>query len=368
MKVIIRTDSSLAIGTGHLMRGLTLAECLRKNNVEVVFVCRELPGNVIDIAESRGFKVHHLPLGDERIMNDSNRPVYDRWRAVEKDFDAGQTREILTEKEKGADWLVVDHYGLDGEWETPMRAYVNGIMVIDDLANRNHDCDLLLDQNLYENLNTRYDGRVANMTVLLLGPEYVLLRDEFKQSRLSMKKRDGRVKRILVSFGGADSGNDTIKTLEIADSSEFKELTFEVVVGKTNPHADDIKRACAALPRVNFHYNISNMAKMMAGTDLCVGAGGTSTWERCCMGLPSVTLAVAENQIEVARLSEKAGYARYLGVNHAVDSARIHQAVLELISNRENLHKMSTIGMELVDGLGVEKVVNNILKSVPVKK
>ncbi|MFZ5981802.1 MAG: UDP-2,4-diacetamido-2,4,6-trideoxy-beta-L-altropyranose hydrolase [Candidatus Zixiibacteriota bacterium] len=368
MKVVVRTDSSLLIGTGHMMRCLTLAEELRRNGVEVVFICREHPGNIIERAVLKGFKVHRLPLDDDKLMNDPDRSLYDRWRGVEKEYDAEQTRAVLSVPESDADWLVVDHYGLDAAWEATMRSYVDGIMVIDDLANRRHDCDILLDQNLYERLETRYDGLVPTGAHLLLGPEFVLLRDEFRQARRNLKKRNGRVGRLLISFGGTDTGNDTMKALAMATLPDFRDLTFEIVVGQTNPQAEKIKKVCAGLPRTGYHRNIDNMAQLMAGTDLCVGAGGTSTWERCCLGLPTVTLAVAENQVEVARLSEKAGFARYLGMNHEVDVDDICQAVRELVSNPEKLRKMSTVGMELVDGRGADKVVKNILKFVSVKK
>ena len=368
MKVVIRTDSSLLIGTGHLMRCLTLAEELRRNRVEVVFICRELPGNLIDLAEAKGYRVHRLPLENEKLMNDPRRDLYDRWRGVEKDFDGAQTEAVLAEKESDAAWLVVDHYGLDADWESPLRQYVGNIMVVDDLANRRHDCDMLLDQNFYENSETRYDGLTPDAADLLLGPQYVLLREEFRQVRPGLNRKYAEVKCILVSFGGADNGNDTLKALDMTASPEYENLIIDIVVGKTNPHAGAIKQVCDGRQNVNYYHNIDNMAQMMARADICIGAGGTSTWERCCLGLPAVTLSVADNQVEVARLSHKAGFAVYLGGNHEVDAAKIRQAVDELISNREKRREMSKIGLELVDGQGVEKVVNYILRSVSVKK
>jgi len=194
LKILIRTDSSVQIGTGHVMRCLTLADELRERGAEIVFVCRDFAGNLCGYTE--GNLKHAAWLGAD-------------WQT-----DARQVEEIIKDFNTHPDWLVVDHYALDERWERYLRSYVKKIMVIDDLADRPHDCDLLLDQNFYENLESRYDGLAPSGCKKLLGPKYALLRPEFREERKNLRKRDGYVKRIMIFFGGSDPTNETTKALE----------------------------------------------------------------------------------------------------------------------------------------------------------
>jgi len=368
MKVVIRTDSSLNIGTGHLMRCLALAEELSSRGAEVSFICRDLPGNMNQQVERNGHRLHRLAFNDSTMMNNPEFTEYEWWLAVDKKTDAEQTEAILSDATADYDLLIVDHYALDREWERVLRPYVGRLMVIDDLANRVHDCDILLDQNLYENMHNRYNRLVGDAARLLLGPTYVLLRREFRQWREKITERNGTVRRVLVSFGGADRTNETMEFLEALSRAEKDKLEYVVVVGKTNPHSGIIEDLCAARPNMHFYRAVDDMARLMAETDLAVGAGGTSTWERCCLGLPAVTLAVAENQIEVARLSQEKGFAVYLGTSDNVEAVRILETVECLAKNPDKLLKMSANGMKLVDGLGAERVSDVLCETVEAGK
>lgn len=356
MKVVFRTDSSLLIGTGHLMRCLALAGELSTRGAQVVFICRNLPGNMNTQVLRNGHKLHELPLDDNTLMNNPGVSEYERWLAVEKETDAFQTGRVLAEKENGADVLVVDHYALDSVWEREVLPYIKRLMVIDDLANRRHDCHILLDQNLYENMDKRYEHLVGADTQLLLGPTFALLRKEFNSQRKVMAKRDGRVRKVMVSFGGADRTNETLKFLDSLAEAKAVALNFEVIVGKTNPNNDIIKEKCDGMANVAYYRAVNDIARLMVEVDLAVGAGGTSTWERCCLGLPAVTVAVAENQVEVARLSERMGFAVYLGISEQVSADRMIKYVTELAEDRPKMVAMSSAGMKLVDGLGVNRV------------
>lgn len=368
MKVVFRTDSSLMIGTGHLMRCLALAGELSARGEQVVFICRNLPGNMNTQVLRNGHKLHELPLDDNTLMDNPDISEYERWLAVEEETDALQTGRVLAEKENHADVLVVDHYALDSAWERQMLPYIKRLMVIDDLANRCHDCHILLDQNLYEDMEKRYEHLVGADTQLLLGPTFALLRKEFNSQRKVMAKRDGRVRKVMVSFGGADRTNETLKFLNALKKAKTGALNFEVIVGKTNPNNNIIKEKCDSMSNVAYHRAVDDIARLMAMVDLAVGAGGTSTWERCCLGLPAVTVAVAENQVEVARLSERMGFAVYLGISEQVSADRMIKYVAELAEDRPKMLAMSSAGMKLVDGLGVNRVCDILYAARGVNK
>ena len=189
MKVVIRTDASIEIGTGHVMRCITLAKQLRGKGATVTFLCREFPGNSMAFIAQEGFKVVSLPFVGE--INNID------WIRKNWQQDADDTKSVLEDLHHVVDVLIVDHYGLDARWEKKLKSYVNKMMVIDDLADRPHDCDLLLDQNYYLNIDDRYKGLVPDDCVQLLGPDYVLLRDEFLTIDTTPIKRTGEINNIL---------------------------------------------------------------------------------------------------------------------------------------------------------------------------
>ncbi|MEW5994995.1 MAG: UDP-2,4-diacetamido-2,4,6-trideoxy-beta-L-altropyranose hydrolase [Candidatus Zixiibacteriota bacterium] len=296
MNVAIRVDASCRIGTGHVMRCLTLAEMLRANGAAVSFICREHPGHLCDLIEQKGHYCHRLPCAKPGI--DTANDEYSTWLAVSVEEDTRQTQAFLQRQQCDMAWLIVDHYVLDERWEKAMRPYAEHIMVIDDLADRRHDCDLLLDQNLYEDLHTRYDGLLPENCQKLLGPQYALLRREFVTAREKMPQRNGTVNCILVFFGGADATNETIKALEAIRLLGRPDIAVDVVVGSSNLHKGQIETAARNMPNVTLHHQAENMAELMVRADLAIGGGGTTTWERCYLGLPTITIIVAENQRE----------------------------------------------------------------------
>lgn len=307
MRVVIRADASVAIGTGHIMRCLTLAETLRERGAAVMFVCREVAGNCCDLIQGKGFEVSRLPGAEP-------------FSAVR---DAGLTAAVMG---ASADWLIVDHYALDAEWERRLRQHARRIMVVDDLADRPHDCDLLLDQNLFDDMELRYAGLTSPDCRLFLGPRYALLRDEFIAARRTLRKRDGSVRRLLLFFGGSDPTNETEKALQAVATPEFSALSIDVVVGAANPLGDRIQNICAGLPNVIFHRQVTHMAELMTRADLAVGAGGTATWERCFLGLPALTVVVADNQAKPAEAADRAGLTYLVGRSSDIDAPRLSEA------------------------------------------
>lgn len=304
----VRVDSSTMIGSGHLMRCLTLAERMREDGWDVHFICRDLPGNLSALVETHGFFLHLLP----RHRQDASLQGYAVWLTVSQEADAVETREVL-QKLPSVRRLVVDNYALDRTWERKLRPLTDEIFVIDDLANRPHACDILLDQNFYRDMEGRYIGLVPAQCRQLLGPRHALLRKEFYEARQTLRRRDGTLRRILVFYGGSDQTRETEKAIAALLQLQLAGVDVDVVVGGGNARREHIRRLCEEHGFLRYHLQVSNMAELMASADLALGAGGTTTWERCFLGLPTIVTAIAENQFEMCRDCAETGLIYYLG-------------------------------------------------------
>jgi UDP-2,4-diacetamido-2,4,6-trideoxy-beta-L-altropyranose hydrolase len=346
-KIAFRVDASHKIGTGHVMRCLALAGELMDRGAEVMFICRELPGNMCVYLVEKGLQVFRLPANPMECCDDDTTP-HALWVGVSSSRDREGTFSILLQYRP--DWLVVDHYALDAAWESAMRLHVGKIMVIDDLADRPHDCDLLLDQNLYKGLERRYEGLVPDHCERLLGPRYALLRPEFAAARKTLRRRDGHVRRIFIFFGGSDLSNETAKALEAIRLMNRSEIAVDVVVGASNPKGDRIREICQGMPNTRFHLQVGNMAELMALADLAIGAGGTTTWERCCLGLPTLALVLADNQREVAEAMSAAGAMRNVGWHADVTSTGLAEALRMALASPDRLNAMSERSLAIMGG------------------
>lgn len=346
--IAFRTDSSFTLGAGHLFRCLALADALRQRGASVFFICVELPGNLNRFIENRGHVVHHLlpPMPGDKGISSSLHP---HWSGIDWKIDAKNTLEVLAGMPKLA-WLLVDHYALDTRWEQQMRPFTGKIMIIDDLADRPHDCDLLLDQNQYERLERRYDGLVPDHCERLLGPRYALLRPEFAAARKTLRHRDGRVRRIFVFFGGSDLSNETAKALEAIRLLNRTEIAVDVVVGASNHKGDQIRQICQRMPNTYFHLQVENMAELMALADLAIGAGGTTTWERCCLGLPTLALVLADNQRGIVEAMSAAGAMRNVGWYANVTSTGLAEALRMVLASPDCLSAMSERSLAIMGG------------------
>lgn len=335
MNVIFRVDASVDMGSGHVMRCLTLADELKRVGADASFICRDAPGNLCDYVEEYGFTVYRLP--------DEGRASED-WAT-----DAQQTIATLKGMAAPIQWLVVDHYVLDARWEAALREMAANVLVIDDLANRPHHCDLLLDQNLHERMKMRYGSLIPSSCRQLLGPSFALLRPQFRQARGRSGERDGVIRRLHVCFGGSDPTNETIKALQAIDSLQMPEIAVDVVVGNANPHRELVERYCESRPYAYYHCQVENMAELMAKADLAIGAGGVSMWERCCTGLPAITIVVAENQREATHAAAGRGAVRNLGWHADVQPRDIAQALQDLLEEPASLKRMGEQAKALVN-------------------
>lgn len=356
MNVIFRVDSSLEMGTGHVMRCMVLADELDHEGHNVTFICRELPGNLIFLLKEKHFTVFSLPYSQASRHEISNLNEHRKWLGEKIEIELQQILSYLSKLNK-IDWLVVDHYALDNTWQIPCRAYADKIMVIDDLADRNHDCDILLDQNYYSNPTNRYTMRVSNDCKQLIGPNFALLRPEFRETRQSLSNRDGKLQRIMVSLGGNDSHNVTRKIIDGIKASNYSNLPVDIVLGQTSPHKEEIQRLVKKHKNYYFHSPAKNMAELMKNADLAIGAGGTSTWERCTLGLPTLVVNMANNQTQLINEGLKANIFDYLGDISSLDPNQIAKKLNDIASNAKKLQDMSKNGMQLVDGLGVKRVI-----------
>ncbi len=339
MKVVIRADASLTIGSGHIMRCLTLADALRQHGADVLFICREHPGHLIGLIESKGYSVVCLQFPTIECETTLDDVAHAAWLGVSWLRDSVDTIDAI--KETQPEWLIVDHYAIDHRWERKLLPHVGKIMVIDDLADRAHECSLLLDQNLYENMESRYIGLVPDHCVRLLGPRHALLRPEFMKAAKNVRKRDGSVNRILIFFGGSDPGNETTKALEAISLLRRPDIAVDVVVGGANPCREEVKTLCVLAPNTTYHCQVGNMAELMMAADLAIGAGGSTTWERCLVGLPSITMMIAENQALTTEMVAKSGASKLLGYSTNVSTEQLANSIQWAINNSLRLKEMS---------------------------
>ena len=357
MKVLFRVDSSILIGTGHVMRCLTLADELRAAGHRCLFICASLDGHISGVIERRGYKVSMLPRSNNVSTPEELNGDYARWLGESWQQDARQTFEVIS-RDKPT-WLVVDHYALDEKWERFLSVAVNKIMVIDDLANRHHECSLLLDQNLGRAAKD-YDGLLPAECLRLIGPSHALLRPEFaalREQSLSCRKRPD-IKRILISLGGVDRTNVTGQVLTALVHSELPASTeLDIIMGSSAPYLNEVRQQSALLPfKATVSVNVQDMAERMYLADISIGAAGGTSWERACLGLPAVLVVLAENQVSGAKALETAGAARIIGEPSLIGT--MLPSIFAELSNSVQLTNMSKAAANITDGDGVFRVVS----------
>lgn len=347
MWAAFRTDGGSHIGSGHVMRCLTLAQSLQAQGADVLFICREQPGHLCDLITERGFSIERLAAIPDGAAAD--------WAD-----DARETRATL-EAFMGckADWLIVDHYLLDRRWEGALRASAGRLMVIDDLCNRPHDCDLLLDQNLVPDMHERYADKLPASCRQLIGPAYALLHPDYSRLREHVAPRRGAIFRILIFFGGADSANLTERALDAFLALGRPDIEVDIVIGASSRHGDAVRQKAEAHANIHVHANLPSLAPLMSEADLAIGAGGSTHWERLCLGLPCLVVTLADNQRPISEELHRLGVIQLLGHHDKVDQLMITGALDRLI--RQGLpEEWSLRCMAMVDGRGVGRVLTAV--------
>lgn len=363
MNIAFRVDATNEMGIGHFMRCLTLANALNsEGGVYIRFICRYLPQHLHQMAKEAMHDVYLLKKVDEaELQSDLN---HADWLGVNQLFDAKEVCAVLLDKQW--QWLIVDHYGIGYAWHDELAQTLVKIMVIDDLADRFHHCDFLLDQTLGRKAQD-YRGLVPDQCDLLLGSDYSLLRPEFIEYRsLSLRRRERPfLKHLLVTMGGTDSLNATGLILnELAQSDLPNDLKIIVVMGSNAQFLEDVKMQVESIrfdAKVNI--DVSNMAYLMATSDLVVGAAGTTSWERCCLGVPSVMVVLAENQLNVAKALSTANAALLI---ESVDQipGNLGGIVEDLFMSPDKLEEMSLAARCITNGSGADKVAEYLKVNV----
>lgn len=370
------------MGSGHVMRCLTLAEALAAEGWQCRFITRLHRGHLVDWVRSRGFDVHCLPpppseavaqtLGGAQAGDDlESACTHESWLGVAWQDDAEATLDHLRSAcgETGPDLLVVDHYALDERWERVLANGVGAILCIDDLSDRRHHCALLLDQNLGRR-SQDYDNLVPEGCLRMVGARYALLREEFRRWRgLSIERRQScgypGAARILVNLGGADPDNITGCVLSALAKADIDEETYvDIVLGPASPWRRRVEEQAAALPcRAAVSVGVNDMAQRMQQADVAIGAAGATTWERCCLGLPALVVAIAENQrLFLDRMATR-------GIACVAELASLERDILAFFDGIRRdpglLYRMSERAAAEVDGLGADRVVAELTRTLP---
>lgn len=361
MNIAFRADSSRNIGTGHVMRCLTLAAELAASGARVCFASRQHDGQIEGPLSRSPHAVHLLaPPNGPVDWTGAEPPAHANWLGSDWIDDVAQSAEALL-GDGPMDWLVVDHYAINASWEQAfkrMHRERHGapvrILAIDDLGDRRHDCDMLLDQNLRDSGQDIYKGLVPQGCRLLLGPRYALLRPQFRQARAACPPRNGTVRSVLVFFGGVDIDGWTGKTIEALAAVCHRAIKVVVVIGHQHPFRHEVLDRCSELG-YECHVDTDTMATLMAAADLAVGAGGSATWERCCVGLPTLAVSIAANQQPLLQaLAHMGGCVHLDGVR--TPSAALPATLQQLLDSPGQLKAMSQTAYALVDGQGTLRV------------
>lgn len=345
VRVLFRADSSLEIGSGHVRRCLAVATALSKKDASCVFVARPLPGNINELVLAAGHRLIELPAGAFPSGSQA---------------DAAETSAAVADVVP-FDLLIVDHYGLDAKWEASVRALARHCAVIDDLADRRHDCDILIDVAPGDDRATRYDTLIPPHALILVGPRYALLRPEFQSLHRTVRPRSGDIRRILIGFGAIDQDNYSLSAFRAVRQACGDDVDIDIALGRHAPHRSDLLEATKFAPRARMHVDAPDMAALMAAADLAIGAGGTTSWERACLGLPTIATMVADNQRDTVQALVEAGAALAVAGGDGYE-VRLSQAIASLASDPQRLTAMSTAALQLVDGKGADRIATILLR------
>lgn len=354
MKVVFRADASLEIGSGHVMRCLTIANAISANNHEVYFICKRHEGHLIEVIKSYGYEVYSLECDEGYKQNQAAGEIeldHSSWLGSTQCQDSDSCKPILNSI--NPDWLIVDHYAIDFRWQTALKPYYRHLMVIDDLADRKHICDVLLDQT-FKRVKKDYLSLVPAPCQLLLGGEFAILRPEFLEWReYSLNRRmNPAINRILITLGGVDMDNVTSEVLKSLEGCNISADTkIIVIMGAKSPHLETVNHLANTLPLdITIQYFVQNMAEIMADSDLAIGAAGATTWERCCLGLPTIMIVLAKNQELIAESIEENSLAVVL---KDISDMEIAMDKMDI----DLLRQLSVNSAEVIDGFGVKRLM-----------
>ena len=362
MNVVFRVDASNQIGSGHVMRCLTLAQALCERDATCTFICRELDGNLIWLIKERGFSVYTLPSYENGYTANDDDVSHAGWLGCDWQTDASETQLYLGTLKP--DWLIVDHYAIDGRWEEALKSVYNKLLVIDDLADRNHICDVLLDQNLVEGMEDRYTSLVSSHVVLLLGPDYALLQYKYSLFHDKIQPKSKSISRILVYFGGRNATNITAQTISAFLQLDRSDIGLDIVLSDHPEDADTVFAEIASHENIKIHQRQHSLAELLLESDLAIGAGGVTNWERICLGVPTIVITIADNQIPMAQKLHLENLIQWLGTEADVGEDLIRDSIAEFIKCGINELWVRKC-LATVDGKGVSRVIDHLAREEP---
>jgi len=358
LKLVFRVDASSKIATGHLMRCLTLADSALSAGHNVWFVMRDPDEKIRNLLTKRNIDLISLNTKNPNFIPSESPTAYSSWLPVSQEQDALEFKSKVSCIQP--DWVVVDHYAISSCWHELIKPITTKVMVIDDLANRNLLCDMLLDQNFGASSSDYETRLVSRNTTCLLGSEFALLRKEFRIWREFSKHRrlEGQeIKRVLITLGGADLENTTLQVLTALEHAKTSsDLVFDVILGPAYPYERKIRQFTKnSYLNINVYVQPENVAQIMTFSDICIGAGGSTILERCCLGLPALLLIIAENQINIAeRISEN-------NISQVSDIRKIAYDLDDLVLfGRERLSDYVLNSIRVCDGKGADKVISRM--------
>lgn len=361
MNVAVRVDAGPVIGTGHWMRCLALARALRQRGASVCFLSRDPPPALGALLATFGIGLEVLPSEPPLARADPVGPAHAAWLGCDPAADARATVACIARRFGTADWVVVDHFGIDARWHRLLRPATRRLMAVDDLADRALDADLVVDQG-YRFDAQDYAPHLSAAARVLPGVGHALLRDEFASLRESARERrlsDDPVTRVLISFGGVDGGNLGAHVLRALARDPSPELEIDVVAGAASQGDDALGRAAAGHPhRVTISRGVSDMARRMAQADVAFGACGFTSWERCCLALPAIVVAVADNQRAPAAALARTGAAWVVAADADDMAGAFASAWRRLRDDADLRARMAAAAAAACDGRGTTRVVH----------
>jgi len=368
--IVIRADASTRIGTGHIMRCLTLAAKLKVDEHRIIFFCKQHHGHLNDFIENSGFEVIALSKPVNNLETEHNEHP---WLGCHYQDDAKECLQYVQNfKLKKIDLLIVDHYSLDYQWQDLFKPLCEKIMVIDDLADRKHHCDILLDQT-FGRTPQDYQSLLPKHCTLLLGKQYMLLRDEFYHARnLAQEKRinpqQSLPNHVLISLGGTDPDNIASKILSwlISMKADYRELNICLVANSHSNFLSELNTLAQKHQWIEIIIQPSSMAKLMLNANIAIGSSGATAWERCCLGLPSLSIISADNQQLVSKSLMDAGAITNLGCFKQLNIKTFRDAFAELFHNQKNYQKMVLRSFSCCDGLGAGRAAKRVLHKMSI--
>lgn len=361
MKIAVRADSSSLIGSGHIFRTRVLARAIKEHyekigiQAEITYICRDHPGNLISMLEAE-FKVIRLPVHP----NYKSDHIYENWLGCTEQVESEDLQKYLVNMY--FDLFIFDHYGLSVKTEKNVRQWANKIFVFDDLNGRSHDCDWLLDSSPNRPTNSTY--KLPPTCQSLFGVTYAPLEEKYLEKRkLIMSKTPSEFIQIGVYFGMADMGRVTVRICKLVKALIEKKsnLYFKVICSKQSPDFLEIAKLAEQLPdSIELLTHVESMPDFLASINFAIGAGGVNQWERAVLGVPSLTVSVAENQIENCIFFASAQATKYIGAANSISEKDLFLEIFEFVSNTEAAKKMSSNALSLVDGEGLRHIIESL--------